>query len=78
MWWCVLVESGWFGVLGVVGILTCGYWGSNGLMGLMLCCWGGCWFVRNWLDFNVIGGRVVGDVVLLVSSFGDWLGDVGW
>ena len=27
-WWCVLVELGWFGVLGVVGILTCGYWGQ--------------------------------------------------
>ncbi len=67
-----------------------GFWGSLWLdlwllgvkwfVDLMLCYWG-CWFVRNWLDFldfNVIGGRVVGDVVLLVSSFGDWLGDVGW
>ena len=51
--------------------------GVKWFVDLMLCCWG-CWFVRNWLDFNVIGGRVVGDVVLLVSSFGDWLGDVGW
>lgn len=55
-----------------------GVLGVKWFVDLMLCCWG-CWFVRNWLDFNVIGGRVVGDdVVLLVSSFGDWLGDVGW
>lgn len=60
----------WWCVLGVLGV--------KWFVDLMLCCWG-CWFVRNWLDFNVIGGRVVGDdVVLLVSSFGDWLGDVGW
>ena len=33
--------------------------GVKWFVDLMLCCWG-CWFVRNWLDFNVIGGRVVG------------------
>lgn len=76
----VVVCFGWIGLVwgsgGRCG-LTCGYWGSNGLL-IWCCVVGGCWFVRNWLDFSVIGGRVVGDVVLLVSSFGDWLGDVGW
>ena len=75
----VVVCFGWIGLVwgfwGRCG-LTCGYWGSNGLL-IWCCAVGGCWFVRNWFDFNVIGGWwccVVGFILW-------WLvcrGDVGW
>lgn len=65
MWWCVLVESGWFGVL---GSLWFDLWllGVKWFVDLMLCCWG----VVGLLEIGLISvSLVVGWLVMLCCWF---------